>query len=452
MATSGSDAAAAAEPAELQGEPRWSSIRYAPHPRPAQWSRATDEKLMLLVTQSTASGERFPVGVNWLEVSRVVRRSPVDCVKRYAFLHDAREQYNALQGEHQVEVKTEGDEEAGGLQEELEGALLDSEDEYLEEQSSLSDFATPVASPKLQSLDTSGEFVRSGPVSPGSPPPFAVARPAAARLPGTAVSGGSPFRWESLVNDPNYTAPVLNSPPNLRHKQSFQGRFGLEDDEAKVLSSASSPRLSPRGPMSPPRSQGQIGEMGADPNYSASVLTHAFKGLKLGAMPLGSPPLGSPLIGSPRLSRKISNSEYPFLKEEDMLSARQSAASSGFRGIGGTEARAAAAPFLNDAYGSGDPTAGDLQRQMNAHLMRMSAMSAMSSFHGDNPFSNSVTQSALEDAFLDMAGSRLDASSVLLSSRMSATPGSQSQMRLEQIQALGHERQRAQDAASKTPE
>ncbi|KAG3181395.1 hypothetical protein PC128_g15186 [Phytophthora cactorum] len=444
MATSGSEAATT-EPEELQGEPRWSSIRYAPHPRPAQWSRAIDEKLMLLVTQSTASGERFPVGVNWLEVSRVVRRSPVDCVKRYAFLHDARERYNALEGEQKVEMKTEAEEEAGRLEEELDGTLLD---EYLEEQSSLSDFGTPVASPKLQSLDTSGEFVRSAPTSPGSPPPFAVARPAVARPAGTTVSGGSPFRWESLVNDPNYTAPVLNSPPSLRHKQSFQGRFGLEDDEAKVLSSASSPRLSPRGFMSPPESQGQIGEMGADPNYSATVLTHAFKGLKLG-VPLGSPPLGSPLIGSPRLSRKISNSEYPFLKEEDM-SARQSAASSAnsnFRGIGGAETRAAAAPFLNDAYGSGDATAEDLQRQMNAHLMRMSAMSAMSSFHGDNPFSGSVTQSALEDAFLDMAGSRLDASNVLLSSRMSVAPGSHSQL---QIQAL--ERQRTHDAAFKPAE
>ncbi|KAE8896938.1 hypothetical protein PF005_g8281 [Phytophthora fragariae] len=447
MATSSPDAA---EPEELQGEPRWSSIRYAPHPRPAQWQRATDEKLVRLVTQSTASGERFPVGVNWLEVSRVVRRSPVDCVKRYAFLHDARERYDALEGGRQVEVKAEEEEESGALEDELGGALLDSEDEYLDEQV-LSDFASPVASPKLQALDTSGEFVGSEPASPGSPPPFAVVRPTA-RL--TGGTGGSPFRWESLVNDPNYTAPVLNSPPSLRHKQSFQDRFGLEDDEAKAMSSASSPRLSPRGFMSPPRSQDQIGEMGADPNYSASVLTHAFKGLKLGAMPLGSPPLGSPLIGSPRLSRKISNSEYPFLKEED-ISARQSAASSAnssFRGLGGVEARAGAAPFLNDAYGTADATAGDLQRQMNAHLMRMSAMSTMSSFHGDNPFSGSVTQSALEDAFLDMAGSRLDASNVLLSSRMSAVPGSQSHLRLEQIQTLEQERLRAQNAASKPPE
>lgn len=183
----------------------------------------------------------------------MVRRSPVDCVKRYAFLHDARERYDALGGEQPVEVKTEGEGEIKGLEEEVEGALLDSGDEYLEEQS-LSDFATPVASPKLQSLDTSGEFMGSRPTSPGSPPPFAVARPTA-RQPGAAVLGGSPFRWESLVNDPNYTAPVLNSPPSLRHKQSFQGRFGLEDDEAKELSSAVSPRLSPRGPMSPPGSQ-----------------------------------------------------------------------------------------------------------------------------------------------------------------------------------------------------
>ncbi|RLN85786.1 hypothetical protein BBJ28_00016606 [Nothophytophthora sp. Chile5] len=406
---------AMAEPDELRGEPRWSSIRYAPHPQPAQWSRATDEKLLLLVTQSTVSGERFPVGVNcacaclpctlhllslyelgllgaslvsafpadpnvglldnaWqltgLEVSRVLRHSPVDCVKRYAFLHDARERYNAMDsGEEQqavqrYEVKTDEEQE-------LDDALLYNEDDELElDQQSLGGFATPVTSPKLQSLDTSGGFA-CGPGSPGSPPPFAVAR--AASRPN---AGGSPFRWESLVNDPMYTAPVLNSPPSLRPKLSFQGRFGLDDDDAKASSSASSPRFSPRGPTSP--------------------------------------------------------------RIEDM-SARQSAASSAnssFR----VEARGA--PFLSDAYSTPDAAAGDLQQQMNAHLMRMSAMSGMSSFHGDNPFTGSVTQSALEDAFLDMAGSRLDASSVLLGSRMAPI---NAQSRLEQMQALGRER----DAASK---
>ncbi|RQM11737.1 hypothetical protein DD237_007385 [Peronospora effusa] len=411
--------AAAPELEELQGEPRWSSIRYPPHPCPAKWSHITDEKLMLLVTQSTASGERFPVGVNWLEVSRVVRRSPVDCVKRYAYLHDAREQYDALEEEQQVEEEEK--ENIKVLEEELEEFLLDSGDEGLDEQS-LSNFATPVTSPKLQPLDTFGAFVTSRPTSPESPPPFAVARPAA-KKPGTTGLEGSPFRWESLVNDPKYIAPVLASRPSLHHKQSLQGRIGVKGDEPKELFVG----------------QHEM-ETIADRNNIASVLTHAFKGLKLGAM---SPPLGSPLIGSPRLSRKISNSEYPFLKEED-LSARQSAASNASGSIGetgGVEARAAPAVFVNDAYRVGnDASSGDLQRQMNTHLMRMSAMS---SFHGDNPFSGSITQSALEDAFLDMAGSRLDASNVLLSSRMSASPGTQSQHRLKRIPIDGQD---AQDA------
>ncbi|RLN76239.1 hypothetical protein BBJ28_00016643 [Nothophytophthora sp. Chile5] len=427
---------AMAEPDELRGEPRWSSIRYAPHPQPAQWSRATDEKLLLLVTQSTASGERFPVGVNcacaclastlhllslyklglfdaslvsafpaapnvdlldhtWqltgLEVSRVLRRSPVDCVKRYAFLHDARERYNAMDsGEEQQAIQqyeAKADEE-----QELDDALLYSEDDELElDQQSLGGFATPVMSPKLQSLDTSGGFA-CGPGSPGSPPPFAVAR--AASRPN---AGGSPFRWESLVNDPKYTAPVLNSPPSLRPKLSFQGRFGLDDDEAKA-----SRKISNSG-----RETAILVDIGS----CAAIDEGAWLWCCV---------------------------EYPFLKEEDM-SARQSAASSAnssFR----VEARGA--PFLSDAYNTPDAAAGDLQQQMNAHLMRMSAMSGMSSFHGDNPFTGSVTQSALEDAFLDMAGSRLDASSVLLGSRM-ATLNAQS--RLEQMQALERER----DAASK---
>lgn len=41
-------------------------------------------------------------------------------------------------------------------------------------------------------------------------------------------------------------------------------------------------------------------------------------------------------------------------------------------------------PILNDAYRSSTSSAAaELQRQMNAQLMRMSTMS---SFHGDNPF------------------------------------------------------------------
>ncbi|CAH0521289.1 unnamed protein product [Peronospora belbahrii] len=418
------------EPEELQGEPRWSSIRYAPHPLPAKWSSIIDEKLTLLVTQSTASGERFPVGVNWLEVSRVVRRSPVDCVKRYAFLHDVREQYEALEGEQ------EGVEEIKELEEELEEFLLESGDEYTDEQS-LSNFVTPVTSPKLQSVDTFEAFVRSRSTSPDSPPPFAVTRPAA-KQPGTDVTGGSPFRWESLVSDPNYTAPMLNSPPSLHQKQRTRSGYDVKNDESREIFLVSSRRISPQGSISPSYSEGQGDEMEANANYTASVLAHAFKGLKLGAVPRH---LGSPLIGSPRLSRKISNIEYPFLKEED-ISTRESVPSSSFHGIGGYEARAAAAPFLNDAYKADDAAAGDLQRQMNARLMRMSAMSSL---HGDNPFSGSITQSALEDAFLDMAGSRLDASSVLLSS--SASPEAEPQDRFKQ--QIEMDRTGAQDSTSK---
>lgn len=411
----------AEEPEELQGEPRWSSILYAPHPHPAQWSRSIDEKLMLLVTQSTASGERFPVGVNWMEVSQVVQRSPVDCVKRYAFLHDAREQYNSLKEEHDTEAKMEANEETKVLEEELEGALLDS-DECLEVEDSPSDFGTPVASPKLQSLGAFGDFESSRPASPESPPPFAVPKPT--RQSGIAGPGESPFRWESLVNDPNYTAPVLNSPPSERHnKQTFQDRFGLADEEAKASSFASSSRMSPQGFVSSPDFQDQISEMGVESAFSPSILTHAFKGLKLG-MPLESPPLGSPLIGSPRLGRKISNSEYPFLKDES-IAARQSAVSSDsskYHSLGRAVAGAS-----SEASSSSNVTAQDLQRQMNSHIMQMSAMSGLSSF------TESVTQSALEDAFLDMAGSRLDASSVLLSSRMSANSSIQPPARPEHV-------------------
>jgi hypothetical protein len=48
-------------PDELQAEQRWSSVqdRHA-----QQWTDAVDEQLVALVTRSTASGERFPVGVN----------------------------------------------------------------------------------------------------------------------------------------------------------------------------------------------------------------------------------------------------------------------------------------------------------------------------------------------------------------------------------------------------
>lgn len=53
-------------PEELHAEQRWSSFQDR---NPQHWSAATDEKLMVVVTRSTASGERFPVGVNCMFVS-----------------------------------------------------------------------------------------------------------------------------------------------------------------------------------------------------------------------------------------------------------------------------------------------------------------------------------------------------------------------------------------------
>jgi hypothetical protein len=136
-----------------------------------------------------------------------------------------------------------------------------------------------------------------------------------------------------------------------------------------------------------------------------SILTHAFKG-----MSMGTPPLGSPPVYSPRLGRKISSSgesptvfysqseelgvlmqpvvlvclrtDFPFLmRDEESRSRGQS--------LGGPAG--GDPPVLNDAYrGSASSAAAELQRQMNAQLMRMSTMS---SFHGDNPFTGTPADS-----------------------------------------------------------
>ena len=193
-----------------------------------------------------------------LEVSRVVRRSPVDCVKRYAVLHEARERYEEREGEAQrLEGKTNATVDGGALEKEVEDAFLDSGDEFFEEQS-LSDFATPVASPKIESLGASKGFLMSRPISPVSSPPFAVTRPDVRRQPEPAVCGRGPFRWESLANDPNYNAPMLHSPLSSRHAETLPSRSGSEDHVAKGLSCASSPRLSSRGLTSPSYTQVQF--------------------------------------------------------------------------------------------------------------------------------------------------------------------------------------------------
>uniref|UniRef100_K3WMI4 Myb-like domain-containing protein n=1 Tax=Globisporangium ultimum (strain ATCC 200006 / CBS 805.95 / DAOM BR144) TaxID=431595 RepID=K3WMI4_GLOUD len=418
-------------PDELQAEQRWSSVqdRHA-----QQWTDAVDEQLVALVTRSTASGERFPVGVNWLEVSSAVGHSPVECVKRYAFLHQYRDvnQLGAVTAGVEVHQSTEQedderDQERESNAEEVRSVpfsgLSSGEDIGSPRPQSFSDFSTPLTSPKLSSLDNSDEF-GIGIGSPGSPPPFAVRN---AKQAGTgAVS--SPFRWENLLHEGGYSSPLLKSPPRARHQRAvhLHGPFGVEDEIKSDTSE--SPRNSSPSALTSPRivhgTQDHTRSI-SNPDYAANIINHAFKGLAMEAPPRAS---------SPRMIRTFSNSEYPFLKDDDAKKAAQLA-----RNDSGL-----APAFLSSPPASRTPTLAS-EQQLQAHMMRMSAMSSMSSFHGDNLFSDSLTQSALEDAFLDMAGSRLDASSVLLNSRFSM---GQSQLRVDQIQALEKERRQA---ASKFP-
>jgi hypothetical protein len=70
------------------------------------------------------------------------------------------------------------------------------------------------------------------------------------------------------------------------------------------------------------------------------------------------------------------STEYPFLKDDDAKKAAQLA-----RNDSGL-----APAFLSSPPASRTPTLAS-EQQLQAHMMRMSAMSSMSSFHGDNLFS-----------------------------------------------------------------
>lgn len=48
---------------ELHAEQRWSNI-LAQQSKETAWPQRLDDKLVHLVTNATASGDRFPVGVN----------------------------------------------------------------------------------------------------------------------------------------------------------------------------------------------------------------------------------------------------------------------------------------------------------------------------------------------------------------------------------------------------
>ncbi|KAF1331230.1 hypothetical protein FI667_g4425, partial [Globisporangium splendens] len=351
-------------PEELRAEQRWSSVQDR---KAQQWTDAVDEKLVALVTRSTASGERFPVGVNWLEVSRAVGHSPVECVKRYAFLHQYRDENQlgaVASGVDQI-TQHEGDErdhERESNAEEVQSVpfsgLSSGEDIGSPRPQSLSDFSTPLTSPKLSSLDNSDEF-GIGVGSPGSPPPFAVRN--AKQAGAGAIS--SPIRWENLLHESGYSSPLLKSPPHARHQRAthLHGPFGVEDETKSDASE--SPRHSSPSALTSPR------------------IVHGTQGLAMEAPPRAS---------SPRMIRTFSNSEYPFLKDDDAKKAAQLA-----RNDSGP-----APAFLSSPPASRTPILAG-EQQLQAHMMRMSAMSNMSSFHGDNLFSGPLSFSNLLSSYLE---------------------------------------------------
>jgi hypothetical protein len=106
-------------------------------------------------------------------------------------------------------------------------------------------------------------------------------------------------------------------------------------------------------------------------------------------------------------------SDFPFLKPEDTERGRPSG-----HATPNHPKIAIPPPITTMRESSFGPPIERLRQQSQSS--QISSLSTMS-FGSDNPFTGSVTQSALEEAFLDMAGSRLDASSVLLASRYSMT-------------------------------
>ena len=111
--------------------------------------------------------------------------------------------------------------------------------------------------------------------------------------------------------------------------------------------------------------------------------------------------------------------DFPFLKPEDISRTTTSTQSSKASTEGAPPPVSAPPPSTTTMRESafGPPVERLRQQSQSSQISSFSTMS----FGSENPFTGSVTQSALEEAFLDMAGSRLDASSVLLASRFSMT-------------------------------
>lgn len=162
-----------------------------------------------------------------LDISRIIGFSPVECVKRYAFLHECRG--GALSPEHKQAIPLQSPNILHGThvhvhpQEESQrtqfSGLSSSEDLSSPHSQEFLEYGSPVISPRLGSLNNSSDF-STGLGSPGSPPPFAVRQPFSSRNMNTTVS--SPFRWESIAKETYAAPPVLKSPPHMMRKQALQ--------------------------------------------------------------------------------------------------------------------------------------------------------------------------------------------------------------------------------------
>ncbi|GLE00464.1 hypothetical protein PINS_up009221 [Pythium insidiosum] len=285
------------EPEELLREQRWSSIPEQ-SAKGALWPPHLDEELLLLVTDATASGDRFPVGVNWLEICRAIGHSPVECVKRYAYLHERRQQPDASLQDTADNARVDEEEHHSDESQAPFSGLSSSDDLGSPHSRSFLEYGSPLVSPRLLGLDTPPEF---GVGSPSSPPPFAL-RPAR-QLAGVS----SPLRWESVAKE-TYSSPVLRQPPHVLRQQQqehLRTSFGILDEAERPTPLNTQHEGDVRSPRIVHGTQDH--SKFTDPGFAAELVSQAFRGLRFD---------DAPPSASPRMIRAISNSEFPFLREE----------------------------------------------------------------------------------------------------------------------------------------
>jgi hypothetical protein len=178
-----------------------------------------------------------------LDISRSIGYSPVECLKRYAFLHSARERLS-MQGEtpamDRVAARMEQTNTRHG---DDDGAHTDDTNNPFSGMSSSDDlgspnsrafleYGSPIASPRLQSLENSGEFGVGG--APDSPPPFALRAAYKGERGGVTVT--SPVRWESLAKETySSSPPVLSAPPHVLRQQQLRTSFGVVGTEDPAM-------------------------------------------------------------------------------------------------------------------------------------------------------------------------------------------------------------------------